>query len=339
MRSANNKQNKNYAIIGILVCVTGLMVFAAGCGENNKPTTLNQISKPAAIWNAPNDSTIPAGKQGEMIRYGRELLAHTANYFGPKGSIAPISNGMNCQNCHSDGGTKLFANNYASVAATYPKFNPRAGQIASLSKRITECFERSLNGKAPDTTKKEVKAIIAYIEWLGQGVKKNSVIYGNAVEKLTFMDKAADPKQGKIIFMQKCQSCHGKNGEGILAVNKIAYTYPPLWGKHSYNDGAGMYRITKLAGFIKNNMPFGATYKSPLLTNEEAWNLAAFINSQPRPHRDPLKDWPKLNQKPIDIPYGPYADTFSEQQHKYGPFKPIIAMQKAIEKTNSINKP
>jgi thiosulfate dehydrogenase len=30
-------------------------------------------------------------------------------------------------------------------------------------------------------------------------------------------------------------------------------------------------------------------------------------------------------EKPVDAPYGPYADGFSEQQHKYGPFAPIRA--------------
>jgi thiosulfate dehydrogenase len=29
--------------------------------------------------------------------------------------------------------------------------------------------------------------------------------------------------------------------------------------------------------------------------------------------------------KPVDAPYGPYADQFSERQHKYGPFARIRA--------------
>jgi thiosulfate dehydrogenase len=38
---------------------------------------------------------------------------------------------------------------------------------------------------------------------------------------------------------------------------------------------------------------------------------------------DLSKDWPDLSTKPIDYPFGPFLDTFSEQQHKLGPFKPI----------------
>jgi thiosulfate dehydrogenase len=70
-------------------------------------------------------------------------------------------------------------------------------------------------------------------------------------------------------------------------------------------------------------MPFGATYQNPQLSDEEAWNVAAFVNSQPRPHKDQRKDYPDLTKKPIDLPFGPYADRFSIRQHKYGPFKPI----------------
>ena len=124
----------------------------------------------------------------------------------------------------------------------------------------------------------------------------------------------------------KCASCHGGNGEGQFAPDKRSYLNPPLWGKHSYNDGAGMYRITNLAGYVKNNMPFGATYQNPQLKNEEAWNVAAFINSQPRPHKNQHNDWKNLKTKPIDFPFGPYADKFNEHQHKYGPFNPIIAI-------------
>lgn len=283
---------------------------------------------PADAWKTPDPTTVPTGKAGEMIRYGRALIAHTADYLGPKGSVAQLTNGMNCQNCHMDAGSRLFGNNYASFISSYPKFSGRSGKIDPASARISECFERSMAGKAPDTSGKEVQSILAYMKWIGKDVKKGQKLFGNATEKLKFMDHAADPIMGKAIFAQKCQSCHGGNGEGQLAADKRSYTYPPVWGKHSYNDGAGMFRITNLAGFVKNNMPYGATYQNPQLTDEEAWNVAAFINSQPRPHKDQHLDWAKLDKKPIDFPFGPYADKFSETQHKYGPFKPIKDAQK-----------
>lgn len=335
------KQNKPAKISkGIAYIATAVLIHTGiltGCfsNSNDKAAQIKQASqdKPM-IWKAPDSRMVPAGKAGNMIRYGRELIAHTAQYLGPKGSVAQITNGMNCQNCHLDAGNRLFGNDYAGFIAGYPKINNRSGRVERASQRITECFERSLGGSAPDTSKKEMKAILAYMAWMGKDVKKGQKIFGTATERLAFMDQPASPLKGKNVFVTKCASCHGQNGEGMLAADKISYSNPPLWGKHSYTDGAGMYRVINLAGFVKNNMPFGATYQSPQLTDEEAWNVAAFINSQPRPHKDQRQDWPILDRKPIDFPFGPYADHFSEQQHKYGPFKPI----KDAQKTQSILK-
>ena len=101
------------------------------------------------------------------------------------------------------------------------------------------------------------------------------------------------------------------------------FMYPPLWGASSFNDAAGLFRITNMAKYVKYNMPLGATHASPQLSDAEAWDVAAFINSQPRPHKKTPKDWPDISKKPIDHPFGPYADKFNAQQHKFGPFGPI----------------
>ena len=62
----------------------------------------------AILWEAPSESTIPKGLEGEEILYGKDLIANTAQYLGPKGSVAAISNGMNCQNCHLDAGSRTW---------------------------------------------------------------------------------------------------------------------------------------------------------------------------------------------------------------------------------------
>jgi thiosulfate dehydrogenase len=323
---------RNSVFIASIMVAIGI-ISAFSCNNNHRKIVLRnndsqKVAKPGLItWKSPDTSAIPTGEAGTMIRYGKELLAHTANYFGPKGSIAQLSNGMNCQNCHLDGGSRLFANNYAAANVSYPKLSNRSGKIQPLTQRITDCFNRSLAGRVPDTNGREVKAMLAYMKWIGHGVKKGQKLYGAAVEKLPFLNVAANPVNGLLVYTAKCKVCHGANGEGLSAPDKKTYTYPPLWGPNSYNDGAGMYRISNLAGFVKNNMPFGATWQNPQLTNQEAWDLAAFINSQPRLHFDQHNDWKELKTKPIDFPFGPYADGFSEKQHKYGPFKP---MQKKI---------
>ena len=264
------------------------------------------------------------GEERELIIYGQGLIAHTSRYLGPKGSVAQITNGMNCQNCHLQAGAKAWGNNFAAVFSTYPKFRDRSGQIETIYKRVADCMERSLNGTAVDSNSREFKAIYAYIKWLGKDVQKNEQPIGSGIEKLLYLDRAADPKKGQIVYTAQCQTCHGANGEGQLAADALEYTYPPLWGPHSYNDGAGLYRLSNFAGYVKNNMPNLLTsHKNPTLTDEESWDIAAYVNSQSRPHKDQSKDWPKFEKKPLDFPFGPYADPFPESQHKFGPFKPI----------------
>ena len=295
---------------------------------SNVGNNLSALPEKTAAWIAPGDSSLPDGEAGASIRYGRDIISNTARYFGPKGKIARISNGMNCQNCHLNAGTKQLANNYSVFSANYPKKGARSGKIDQITDRISDCFQRSLNGTMPEKSSKEVKAMVAYFKWIGQGVPKGEKVPGTATEKLPYLDRPADPAKGLLVYRKHCQSCHGSDGAGQKAEDQLTYTYPPLWGKNSYNDGAGMYRLSNFAGFVKNNMPYGIDHNSPVLKDDEAWDVAAYVNSQPRPHRAQQKDYPDLSKKPIDAPYGPYQDHFSEIQHKYGPYMPIVEFAK-----------
>lgn len=271
-------------------------------------------------WKAPDTSGISISPEGKLISYGRELIMHTARYFGPKGKISVKANGLNCQNCHLYAGGKLFGNNFSLVASTYPMFRARSGSIETIVDRINACMERSMNGRPLDTLSNEMQAIIAYLDWIGKDIPKKKKIFGSGLETLPYLNRPADPLTGKIVYITRCARCHGSNGEGVFNDDSTEYFFPPLWGQKSYNTGAGIYRISTFAGFVKTNMPFGATHNFPLLSNEDAWDVAAYVNSQPHPYIDCRKDWPAIATKPIDYPFGPYADSFSEKQHKYGPF-------------------
>jgi thiosulfate dehydrogenase len=289
--------------------------FSSSPGEEAIPVT---YAAKTVFWSAPKDSMLPAGNEGEEIKYGRELIVHTSEYLGPRGKVLIMSNGMNCQNCHLDAGTKPFGNNYSAVASTYPKLRARSGTEETIEKRVNDCFERSLNGKPLLENSREMKAIVAYIKWLGTGVPKGESPKGSGLIEVPFLDRAADSETGKILYEEKCTVCHGLEGEGIANAGGTSWTYPPLWGKDSYNIGAGLFRLSRFAGYIKANMPLGATHEAPLLTDEQAWDLAAYVN------------WPDISKKAIDHPFGPFADGFSEMQHKLGPFKPIEARRKEL---------
>ena len=316
---------KLYLILLGIITLIGIY-FLVGFISGDYYKIDGTIAKKDSTWVGPSiylDNTT-VGEERELVIYGQELIAHTSKYLGPKGSVAQITNGMNCQNCHLQAGAKAWGNNYAAVFSTYPKFRDRSGQIESIYKRVADCMERSLNGTAVDSNSREFKAIYTYIKWLGQDVEKGQKPHGSGIEKLAYLDRAADPQKGQIVYTAQCQSCHGANGEGQFTLDELEYAYPPLWGPHSYNDGAGLFRISNFAGYVKNNMPYLLTsHAAPKLTEEECWDVAAFVNSQPRPHKDQSKDWPKYDKKPLDFAFAPYADSFSENQHKYGPYKPI----------------
>jgi thiosulfate dehydrogenase len=280
------------------------------------------------VWEPPDIRSVPLTPEGELIRYGRELVSHTARFLGPEGKVMAISNGMNCQNCHLEAGTKPFGNNYAAVASKYPVFRARSGSIESIEKRVNDCIERSLNGEKLDSGSREMKAFVAYLKWVGKDVDKDHQPEGLGIINLPFLDRPADPDKGGMVYQSYCARCHGNYGEGIRAENGLEWTYPPLFGEQSYNTGAGLYRLSRFAGYVKANMPYGINFESPFLTDEEAWDVAAYVNSMPRPKKDLSADWPDISKKPFDHPFGPYADTFSEQQHKFGPFDPIIDADK-----------
>ena len=264
------------------------------------------------LWKAPEFSTIPDNEEGKLIQYGHDLVVRTSSFIGPLGTISPNANGMNCQNCHLEAGTKPFGNNFGSVASTYPKFRNRSGSMESIEKRINDCLERSLNGAPIDSLSKEMRAIVAYIKWVGKDVKRGELAEGSGLFKMKWLGRAADKKAGRKFYLQKCQVCHGNTGEGQRLIAKGNYLYPPLSGDQTFTTAAGLFRISNFSQYIHANMPHGATFKNPILSEEESWDIAAYVLSLPRPKKEFHNDWPKINTKPLDHTFVPYADDFTE---------------------------
>lgn len=308
---------------GVLTTFTLILIFSC---KRNVPVFVQE----ELLWKGWNKYQIKP--EDSLAQYGRELIENTSYYLGPKGKVAAITNGMNCQNCHLDGGTIPWGNNYSAVVPTYPKFRDRSGAIESIEKRVNDCLQRSLNGQAVDSLSREMRAIVAYMHWIGDDLEKGQKPKGSGIVELKYLERAADPAKGAVVYQNQCASCHGQDGLG--KPNETGgYVYPPLWGPSSYNVGAGLFRLSRFAGYVKMNMPFLiATYKTPVLSDEQAWDVAAFVNSRPRPNKDLSGDWPNISKKPIDHPFGPYKDGFSEEQHKFGPFNPIVEKRKMMQK-------
>jgi thiosulfate dehydrogenase len=247
------------ALLLVLLVLVGGEVLLRRMGDSsgkNSGTvapagTVVPVPAPAdSLWVAPDSAAIPAGSAGNLIRYGQDLIVRTGYYYGPAGVVSRISNGMNCQNCHLDAGRRPWGNNFGGVRSSYPKFKERRGAVEDIAQRIADCFERSLNGIAPDTSSREVRAMIAYLEWIGTGVPKGKKPAGSGIAAISYLQRAADPAKGKQLYGLKCQTCHGPEGAGLKDKDGRAYIYPPLWGDYSYNTGASFYRLSRLAGFL-----------------------------------------------------------------------------------------
>ena len=248
-----------------------------------------------AAFNPPEDSAIPPGPMGDAIRLGQNILRDTPRYA--KENIGKDLN-LNCTSCHLNQGRTQFAAPWVGIWGAFPEFRPRNAKVNVLQDRVNDCFERSMNGKALDPAGDKMTAIMAYMGWLSKGVPTGSDVAGRGFKKIK-PDHAPDVARGKLLYEQKCMVCHLADGGGQSGP-KGEYMFPAIWGPKSFNIGAGMARLNTAAAFIQANMPLG---QGGTLTNQEAFDIAAYFTRQPRPDfAKKARDWPKGN-KPSDARY------------------------------------
>jgi thiosulfate dehydrogenase len=304
----------------ILTCAA-----AAVCLAGYSP----QAAEPAA-WAVPDADKLPDDAWGRMVRLGRDLTVATYAHIGPEVADPAkryAGNNLACQSCHLDAGAQPFGLPYVGVFADFPQYRGREGRVGSLEDRINGCMERSMNGRPLPLDSVEMTAFVAYIKFLSTGVAIGSATKGRGSGEMPELARAADLDHGKAVFEANCASCHGLDGQGKRrgrVGDGAGYEFPPVWGPDSFNDGAGMNRLISAANFVHNNMPKGTVWTAPSLSAEDAWDVAAYFESQPRPTRPHLdQDFPVRLQKPVDTGYGPYIDGFDRTQHQLGPFGPI----------------
>jgi thiosulfate dehydrogenase len=204
--------------------------------------------------------------EGNVV-FGYNIVMDTNRYAGRYSG-----NGLRCSSCHLKGGTQSdgFPLN---VAGVYPKWRSKNGVRNGIELRIRDCFLYSLNGVMPPPEAAEVQAVAAYINYLSEGEVIGRPPKGWGVPTLPDTGSDPNPPRGQVVYMRECAACHGANGQGNGPV-------PPVWGLESYNAGAGLTSVPRLAGFIWANMPMG---KERSLSHQEALDVAAFLNLQHRP--------------------------------------------------------
>jgi thiosulfate dehydrogenase len=304
--------------------VSLLVGLMAACTRTAVPTTLSGVPLAGPLvparttmvtaWDFPRnpltDKSLDNSKLSSDIRWGFKLFTNTpaeAPRFAP--------GRMSCNNCHLNGGQRERSLPLVGVAGMFPEYNRRSGRLYSLADRIVDCFVRSENAtgatddnahsgdhaSGPAPTAKEVLALAAYITWLARGstVGSNPAWRGqNTIAPAAIIPVARlDARKGEAVFQERCITCHGTDGQGVAIGDKKP---GPLWGPDSWNDGAGAARVYTLAGIIRYAMP----YLDPgSLSDEDAQNIAAYINSKPRPAY-PFKAQDYLTEKlPPDSVY------------------------------------
>lgn len=296
-------------------------------------------SMPSIYYMNYDVESLDDSNSNSIIKYGYALFNETPKYIGPDNENPNLSfqgNRLACKNCHLNSGTKPYSAPLIGIIQRFPQFRGRENKMGTIQDRINGCMERSMNGQMLPSDSEEMKAIVKYLEFLSRYAPKDGNIEGQGFVKLKIPERPVNLINGKSIFKNNCAVCHTISGLGFKNPNSYTYEYPPLWGSDSYNHGAGMARVITAAQFIKANMPFGTTYDNPVLTDEEAYDVAGYINTQQRPLKSyPEKDFPDLKKKPVSTPYPPYADSFSTEQHQIGPFQPIMEYYK---KTYNITK-
>src|SRR2546425_5175599 len=239
-----------------------------GCARERAPSPpRDPLGAPTAVARlGPTDSLIPAGPLGAAIRRGRALLVATRDSLS-----GHVGNSLRCVSCHLDEGRREATGSWVGVDARYPQYRARSATVETIQYRINDCFRRSMNGKPLAVDGVEMRDMVAYLWFLSRDVPIAPPQGGNRLQKWAAL--TADTAAGTAGDTATCAKCHGSEGQGSAG-------RPPLWGRPTYNVGAGMTRVRTAAAFIRENMPLD---QPGTLTDQQAFDVAAHVSRRPRP--------------------------------------------------------
>lgn len=241
------------------------------------PRTERKISppvRPQTEWDRKHWNEIVSGYQIALQTY--ELMPEN------------VGSKLHCSSCHLGAGRDPDAAWWVGMLAKYK--TPE-----NLYNRINQCFERSENGSAicvtsnstttgiSCDTSRPMQSLVTYMQWLDEqwkhGLHKGPP--PNGFPCLPGPAQTVSKERGASIYQQKCAFCHNAQGQGRYESD--TYYRPAVWGPDSYNAQAGLgNNLEYMAAFIHANMPYG---NGGALTQQEAWDVAYFIDQQDRPGR------------------------------------------------------
>ena len=273
---------KKVMLAGLLGALIDMPAQAATIAmENQSQLQPRAPHADAAQFQPPQESELPDNAYGKLVRQGYALFVDTKR-------LAPqfVGNGLNCSNCHLDQGRLANSAPLWGAYPMYPAYRKKNDKVNTFAERLQGCFQFSMNGGTPPAADSaEITALSVYAYWLSSKAPLGVELPGRGYPDVAQPAKGYDLGQGAKVYEAQCSVCHGAQGQGQKVGD--SFVMPPLWGKDSYNWGAGMHRINTAASFIKHNMPLG---KGGSLSDQQAWDVAAYVNSHERPQDPRLVD-------------------------------------------------
>lgn len=163
---------------GLLTLGALLTLQAAAAPPKAGPRT--PVAAAKAPFNPPRESTLPPGPEGALIRRGLQLAMATERELP-----AHVGNGLRCTRCHLEAGRKPYAGPWVGLTGVFPEYRARSGRRNTLAERVNDCFERSMNGRPLPEDGQEMRALLAYMAWLSQGVPKGQSVEGRGFQRIT----------------------------------------------------------------------------------------------------------------------------------------------------------
>ena len=278
----------------------GAVLLAVGCNQSGareaREVTQSGSSTRAGwdstAWRAPDIANLPNDSLSNAVRRGLALVTAT-----PDSLARFVGSNLTCTSCHLDQGRRGTAAPLTGVFARYPRYIERSGAVASIEDRVNYCMTRSLAGSKLPNDSREMRDIVAYLAFMARGVPIGAHL---PIEGMPALPKnLGDAVRGADVYLAACARCHGGDGAGSSQVPGLGKV-PAVWGARSFSIGASMARQERAASFIRYNMPFD---KPGTLTDQQAYDVAAYITSKPRPDLpEKARDWP-FGGAPADVPY------------------------------------
>ena len=265
--------------------LAGAKVATRSIADHGAPPA-GRAADQAGYFRSPSRDAFPEGPFGETVRQGQAIFQDTNAH---PASAPYVGNDQACGNCHLDAGRLANSAPLWAAWVAYPAYRSKTKKVDSFVERVQGCFKYSMNAQAsgaggpPALDSDAIVSLVAYSFWLAKGATTgDDTMPGRGYPRVAETELGFDATRGESVYAAKCALCHGADGRGVVSAEG-GTLFPALWGAESYNWGAGMHVIDTAAAFIKHNMPLG---RADSLGDQEAWDVAAYVNSHERP-QDP----------------------------------------------------